>query len=372
MTARASADSKRGRENPLDSAPRQIFHLDLDAFFASVEVLLNPELAGKPLIVSMGNPEGRGVVSTASYEARKFGVHSAMPLFQAARLCPQAIIVPVRHRVYSDYSRRVMAILREASPLMEQVSIDEAYVEIPADRDAAAVAAEVQARIKRELQLDCTIGVASNKLVAKIACNTVKPRGLVSVPRGAEQTFLAPLAIDRLPGAGKATRVKLQRWNVKTIGDLARVPIEELRSAFGRTGAYLHAAALGQDDSPIVTEWKPKSVSEENTFERDTRDAAQVEKLIEEMGEGVARQLAREGYRARTIVLKLRYGDFTTVTRQTTLAAPTDDAAEICTTANRLLRDHWEQRRALRLVGVGAHNLVEASSAQQLQLELGL
>ena len=349
---------------------RQVIHLDLDAFYASVEVLLNPELQGKPLIVAMGNPNGRGVVSTASYEARRFGVHSAMPLFQAARLCPQAIIVPVRHRVYSEYSHRVMAILREASPLVEQVSIDEAYVEIEPPRDAAHLAREIQQRIKNEIGLDCTIAVATNKLVSKVACNAVKPRGFIVVPPGEGQRFLAPIPIEKLPGAGKVTRTKLARWHVQTIGDLAGVPANELRAELGKWGQYLHDAALGQDDSPIVTESKPKSISEENTFDRDSRDAAGIEKLVAEMSEGVARELEREGYLARTIVLKLRYGDFTTITRQTTLRAPTARAAEIRECALRLLRAHWDRRRALRLAGVGAHNLIEATSARQLELTL--
>jgi DNA polymerase IV len=346
---------------------RQVIHLDLDAFFASVEVLLNPELKGKPLIVAMGNPHGRGVVSTASYEARRFGVHSAMPLFQAARLCPQAIIVPVRHHVYSEYSRRVMAILREASPLVEQVSIDEAYVGIEPARDAAQVARAIQQRIKNEIGLDCTIAVASNKLVSKVACNTVKPRGFIVVPPGEERTFLAPLPIEKLPGAGKVTRTKLARWNVKTIGDLANAPVNELRAELGKWGVYLHQAALGQDDSPIVTESKPKSISEENTFDHDTRDAAQIEKLLAEMSEGIARALQHEEFTARTVVLKLRYSDFTTITRQATLHAPTADAAEIRACALRLLRTHWDRRRALRLVGVGAQNLIEATSARQME-----
>ncbi|MDE3092122.1 MAG: DNA polymerase IV, partial [Chloroflexota bacterium] len=278
------------------------------------------------------------------------------------------IIVPVRHHVYSDYSRRVIAMLRDVSPLVEQVSIDEAYVEIPPDRDAAALARQVQQRIKDELGLDCTIGVASNKLVAKIACNTVKPRGFILVPEGDEETFLAPLPVERLPGAGKVTRAKLARWNVQTIGDLARVPVGELRAEFGKWGVYLHDAALGRDNSPIVTESKPKSISAENTFERDTRDAAEIEKLLGEMSEGVARELEREGFIARTVVLKLRYGDFTTITRQTPLRAPTARASEIADRARRLLREHWDRRHALRLVGVGAHNLIEASSARQLEM----
>jgi nucleotidyltransferase/DNA polymerase involved in DNA repair len=346
----------------------QIIHLDLDAFYASVEALLNPELKGKPLIVAMGNPNGRGVVSTASYEARRFGVHSAMPLFEATRLCPQAIIVPVRHRVYSEYSHRVMALLREASPLVEQVSIDEAYAEIAPERDAPHIAREIQQRIKNEIGLDCTIAVASNKLVSKIACNAVKPRGFVVVPPGEEQNFLAPISLEKLPGAGKVTRSKLTRWNVQTIGDLANIPVNELRAEFGKWGQYLHDAALGQVDSSIVTESKPKSISEENTFDRDTRDAAEIEKLLAEMSDGVARELAREGFLARTIVLKLRYGDFTTITRQTTLRAPTASVEEIRACALRLLRAHWDRRRALRLAGIGAHNLIEATSARQMEM----
>ena len=346
----------------------QIIHLDLDAFYASVEVLLNPALAGKPLIVAMGNPNGRGVVSTASYEARRFGVHSAMPLFEAARLCPQATIVPVRHSLYSEYSRRVMAILHETSPLVEQMSIDEAYVEIQPERDAAEVAHAIQQRIKAEIGLDCTIAVASNKLVSKVACNAVKPHGFIVVPPGGEAEFLAPLAIDKLPGAGKVTRVKLERWNVRTIGDLAKVPAGELRAEFGRSGVYLHEAALGRDDSPIVTESKPKSISEENTFERDTRAIVEIEKYIVDMSAGVARTLEHEGFIARTIVLKLRYGDFVTITRQAPLRAPTANVTEIRECALRLLQAHWDRKKPLRLVGVGAHNLIEATSARQLEL----
>lgn len=349
---------------------RQIIHLDLDAFYAAVEVLLNPELKGKPLIVSMGNPKGRGVVSTASYEARRFGVSSAMPLFRAVQLCPQAIIVPVRHRLYSEYSRRVMNLLREYSTLLEQVSIDEAYLEILPDRDAAQIAREIQSRIKNETGLDATIAVASNKLVAKIACNVAKPQGLIVIKEGQEEGFLAMLSIEKLPGAGRVTRDRLARWKVNTIGDLARVPIEELRKEFGKHGEYLHHAAQGRDDSPIVTEREVKSISSENTFERDTRDVAKIEEYLEDMSKDVARQLEREAFTARTIVLKLRYGDFTTMTRQTTLRVPTRDAAEINVCVKRLLEQHWDRRRPVRLVGVGAHNLVEAEGAWQLELEI--
>lgn len=346
---------------------RQIIHLDLDAFFAAVEVLLNPELKGKPLIVSMGDPKGRGVVSTASYEARRYGVGSAMPLFKAMQLCPQAIVVPVRHRVYSEYSRRVMNLLRDFSPLVEQVSIDEAYIEIPVERDAVEIARAMQARIKSEIGLDATIAVAPNKLVSKIACNVAKPRGFIVIKAGEEEGFLAMLPIEKLPGAGKVTREKLARWNVKTIGDLAKVPEVELRRAFGKHGEYLYHGAQGRDDSPVVTERETKSISSENTFEHDTRDIGKIAKFLDEMSRDVARQLQRESVLARTIVLKLRYSDFETITRQTTLRIPTREEKEINAVVKQLLDKHWDRKRAVRLVGVGAHNLLEREEARQLE-----
>ncbi len=351
---------------------RQILHLDLDAFYASVETLLDPTLEGKPLVVAMGDLAGRGVVATASYPARKFGVHSAMPLREALRLCPQAVVLPVRHALYSEYSERVMSILHETCARVEQVSIDEAYAELPPEPElAVAQAREIQRRIKEEIGLDCTIAVATNKLVSKVACNTVKPHGFIAVPSGEEQAFLAHLPIDKLPGAGKVTRSKLTRWNVKTIGDLGRVPLAELKRAFGQTGVYFHEAALGRDDSPIVVDAKPKSFSEENTFDRDTQDVTAIEALIEEMCEGVARALKREGYRARTVMLKLRYSDFTTMTRQMTFQSTISEAAEIRESAKRLLELNWDRRHAVRLVGVGVHNLVEAGAGTQLQLKMG-
>ncbi len=347
---------------------RQIIHLDLDAFFAAVEILLNPTLKDKPLIVAMGNPQGRGVVATASYEARAFGVHSAMPLFRAAQLCPHAIILPVRHRVYAEYSRRVMTLLREYSPLLEQVSIDEAYLEIPAEQNAPEIAQAIQRRIKTEIGLDSTLAVAANKLVSKVACNTVKPRGFIVIAPGDEENFLAPLPVEKLPGAGRVTREKLKKWNVQTIGELARVPAAELRTEFGKVGEYLHRAARGESDSPIQTDRDTKSISQENTFERDTRDARVIEKELSGMSERVARDLQREGYRARTIVLKIRYGDFTTITRQTTLTAPMRDMQEIQRCALNLFEIHWDARRAVRLIGVGAHGLVAENAMWQMEL----
>lgn len=332
---------------------------------------MDPTLEGKPLLVAMGDISGRGVVATASYAARRFGVHSAMPLREAVRLCPEAVIVPVRHALYSEYSERVMALLHEVSPLVEQVSIDEAYVEIPADRgNGADRAREIQQRIRKELGLDATVAVATNKLVSKIACNTVKPRGFIVVPPGDEQKFLAPLPVEKLPGAGRVTRSKLTRWNVRTIGDLARVPAAELRSVFGQLGIYLHEAALGQDNSPLVTDTRHKSLSAENTFERDTTDPHQVDALITELCRQVSGALDKGEFRARTVVLKLRYGDFTTITRQMTLNLPVADTAALLACARRLLEDNWNGQRPIRLIGVGAHNLVQASAGTQMEFPL--
>lgn len=390
---------------------RQILHLDLDAFYATVEMLLNPALRGKPLIVAMGDMSTRGVVATASYEARKFGVHSAMPLREAKRLCPQALVVPVRHKIYAEHSQRVMNLLREFSPLVEQVSIDEAYIEIAAVEDtgavedaakatkdavarnavagedaakrtkeagsqgdakaidAVAIAREIQRRIHEELQLSCTIAVAPNKLVSKIACNTVKPRGFAVVAEGEQEKFLAPLPVGKIPGAGQVTRAKLKaKWNVETIGDLARVPAAELRAEFGKHGVYLSEGAHGSDDSPIVTERATKSISQENTFERDLRTREVLEQYLDEMSRGVAQELEREQLKARTVVLKLRYSDFTTITRQTTLRVPTADEAAIRDRARELLEQNWDTQRALRLLGVGVHNLIENEGTWQMEL----
>jgi len=348
---------------------RQILHLDLDAFYATVEMLLNPELRDKPLIVAMGDPQNRGVVSTASYAARKFGVHSAMSVREALRLCPTAIVVPVRHKIYSEHSRRVMDLLREHSPLVEQVSIDEAYIEAPPGEDGEAMGHSIQERIHNELQLSCTIALASNKLVSKIACNTVKPHGWVVVPPGTEAKFLAPLPVGKIPGAGHVTRGKLAtRWGVQTIGDLARVPMEQLRTEFGKMGVYLSLGAQGIDDSPISTEGKPKSISQENTFDRDVWTAEPIDRYLDEMCAGVARELANEGYVARTVILKLRYADFTTITRQTTLRVPTGEEAVIRRCVGELLEAHWERERGVRLGGVGVHNLIEIEGTWQMEL----
>jgi len=347
---------------------RSIIHLDLDAFFASVEELLDPSIVGLPILVG-GSPEGRGVVSSASYAARAYGVHSAMPMSQALRLCPQAIVRSGHRRDYSSYSRRVMAILSEYTPLLEPISIDEAFLDVtgceglfgPAD----VLAHRLQERILAELGLPSSLGVASNKLVAKIASDLAKPRGIRVVPPGDEAAFLAPLPIERLWGVGDVTAGRLHQHGVHTIGELAALPESQMQALFGSGAQAMHRHALGISASPVGVESRRKSVSQERTFARDVGDLDVLQRALLKMSEEVAAQLRKEGDCARTVVLKMRYPDFTTITRQATLAQPTDLAEDICAQARKLLQHEWKKGTQLRLIGVGATAL---SQARQLSL----
>jgi DNA polymerase-4 len=347
---------------------RSIIHLDLDAFFASVEELLDPSIAGLPIIVG-GSPEGRGVVSSASYAARAYGVHSAMPTSQALRLCPQAIVRHGHRREYASYSRRVMAILAEYTPLLEPISIDEAFLDVtgceglfgPAD----VLAHRLQERILAELGLPSSLGVASNKLVAKIASELAKPRGVRVVPPGEEAAFLAPLPIERLWGVGEVTAGRLHQHGVRTIGELAALPEAQMQALFGSGALGMHRRALGMDSSPVGVETRRKSVSQERTFARDVGDLKVLQRSLLKMSEEVAAQLRKEGDCAHTVVLKMRYPDFTTITRQATLAQPTDLAEPIFMQAAKLLQCEWKKGTRLRLIGVGATGL---SQARQLDL----
>lgn len=341
-------------------AERWIFHLDLDAFFASVEELLNPELAGLCVVVG-GRPETRGVVAAASYAARKYGVRSAMPMAQAVRLCPQAVIVPPRHRVYSQHSRQVMDLLHEYTPQVEQISIDEAFMDVsgcqlrwgaPLD-----MAAGLQARIKAELSLSASIGIAGNKLVAKIASDYRKPYGLTLVPHGEETAFLAPLEVETLWGVGSVTAGKLRSAGIRTIGDLTRLSIEQLEEQFGKHGKSLWYRSRGLDDRPVEAYEDVKSVSHEETFATDVRDAGELHGELLRLSERVGRRLRKLGWQARTVSIKLRYGDFTTLTRQVTLDEPTDLDADIYAHARDLWRRTWTRGRPVRLLGIGTHNL---------------
>jgi DNA polymerase-4 len=344
----------------MSNRPRAIVHLDMDAFFAAVEVLENPDLAGKPVVVG-GRPEERGVVAAASYPARAFGLRSAMPMARALRLCPQAVVLPPRHDVYRTYSRRVMAILRETSPLVEQMSVDEAYLDltdqVAAWEEAVEVARRLQARVRDEIGLSCSLGVATNKLVAKVASDHDKPGGLTVVRPGEEAAFLAPLPVRVLLGVGPVTAQKLAGMGVATVGELARVGEEELGARFGKHGAEMALQARGIDERPVTTEHERKSVSQETTFARDLRDGDALRKWLWRLSQGVAQHLKRTELAAGTVAIKLRYADFTTLTRQMKLSVPTDDEREIYRAALVLLKRAWERGRAVRLLGVAARNL---------------
>ncbi len=348
---------------------RAIIHLDLDAFFAAVEVLENPNLADKPLLIG-GRPEERGVVATASYPARAFGVHSAMPMSRALARCPDAIVLPARHNVYRGYSRRVMAILEEMSPLLEQVSIDEAYIDLSDDvaawEEAIEVARQIQRRIKEEVGLSASLGLASNKLVAKVASDRDKPGGLTVVRPGEEAAFLAPLPVRVLWGVGPVTAEKLAELGIATVGDLARLPEDVLRDHFGRHGSAMARMARGIDERPVVTEHEPKSISQELTFSRDLATLDGLCRQLWGLSRGVARHLKHQGLAAETVAIKLRYSDFTTLTRQMKLSMPTDDERKIYRAALVLLRRVWQPGRPVRLLGVAGRGL--SPPAGQLSL----
>jgi len=350
---------------------RAIVHLDLDAFFAAVEVLEKPELADKPLLIG-GRPEDRGVVATASYAARAFGVRSAMPMSRALALCPDAIVVPARHSRYRDYSQRVMTLVDETSLLVEQVSIDEAYLDVSDQvtdwHEAAQIARDLQRRIKVEIGLSASLGVATNKLVAKVASDRDKPGGLTVVRPGEEAAFLAPLPVRVLWGVGPVTAEKLAEIGVTTVGDLARLPEDRLRDQFGRNGVAMAQMARGIDGRPVVTAHEVKSVSQERTFSRDLADPASLRQQLWELSQGVERRLRRKGLAATTVSIKLRYSDFTTLTRQMQLTVPTDDKQEIYRAALALLRRAWERGRPVRLLGVAGRGLTPPVG----QLPLGL
>jgi len=338
-----------------------ILHVDLDAFFAAVEQRDRPELRGLPVIVG-GDPRARGVVSAASYEARAFGVHSAMPLRTAAALCPGGAFLPVDGAKYRRESRRVMEVLGRFTPLLEQISIDEAFLDVAGSEalfgPPEAIARQIRAAVRDEVGLTASVGAATTKLVAKIASDLRKPDGLVIVPPGEEAAFLAPLPIRRLWGVGEQTRAVLAEQGVRTIGDLAVLPLDVLVRRLGAHGATLHDRARGVDPSPVTGDVAAKSVSHEHTFDVDTADAEVIERTLLALAEGVASRLRAGHVRAATVQVKVRDSSFNTVTRQRTLAEPTDLADPIFRTALDLVRPEVHGRR-IRLLGVGAHGLGE-------------
>ncbi len=352
--------------------PRTILHLDLDAFFCSVEETHDPSLRGKAFAVG-GKPDERGVVASCSYAARQFGVRSAMPMVRALRLCPQLTIVSSRHGLYREVSEQVMARLRKLTPLVEQISIDEAFLDISdINESVERLARRLQAGVRDELGLPCSIGIASNKLVAKIATEVGKtlrsrstqddekigpPFGLTIVPAGEEADFLALLPAEMLWGVGPKTSARLTELGIHTIGDIAKWPEDEMIRLFGENGRDLSRHAKGIDDRPIVTERETKSISQEETFARDIRDDKALEKTLKEQSAEVARQLRKNNLAGTTIKLKIRWPDFTTITRQVTLSQPTDQEGDISQAALDLMRAVRKSGQAVRLIGVGVSGL---------------
>jgi len=344
---------------------RQIMHIDMDAFFVSVEQALNPDLKSKPVVVG-GRPERRGVVAAASYEARTFGLHSGMPLATASRLCPQAIFIEGNFTRYHDASQKFMAILADFSPYLEPLGLDEAYLDATGFESihgsARQMAMKIKQRIKDKLDLCASIGIAGCKVVAKVASDLSKPDGLLEVPPGKESSFLAPLPVAKLPGIGKKSEHILKGLGINTIGQLATIPSGVLRSYFGVYGEILHNHASGIDDRKVEPPGEAKSISRETTFGKDTGDSSLLKATLRYLGERVGSDLRQKGKLARCVTLKLRYADFTTITRQCTLSRASDTDQAIFDTGVKLLKEELHpKRQAVRLVGIGVSNLVETS-----------
>ncbi|MGW4410202.1 DNA polymerase IV [Nonomuraea sp. NPDC004702] len=357
----------------VDDSGCPILHVDMDAFFASVELLERPELRGRPVIV--GSPAGRGVVLSATYEARAFGVHSAMPMSRARRLCPQATIIPPSHGKYSEVSRGVMEIFHSITPLVEPIASDEAFLDVGGARrrlgPPAAIAAMIREQVLDRYGITCSVGVASSKFVAKLASKQCKPDGLLVVPEGQVVDFLHPLPVAALWGVGERTEQSLVRLGIRTVGDLARVPLGTLQRELGQAvGGHLAALAWGRDERPVTAHVPDKSIGNEETFAADVDDPEVIRRELLRLAERVAARMRKGGHVGRTVSVKLRRADFTTITRSRTLREPTDVAQVIYATACELFEAAGLQRVRLRLVGVRMENLRPAGEATH-QLGLG-
>ena len=340
---------------------RHIIHADLDAFYAAVEQLDNPELRGKAVLVG-GRPEGRGVVATASYEARRFGVHSAMPMATAARQCPEGIIVRPRFDRYREMSAQVMDIFRTITEIIQPVSLDEAYLDITgasAETSPIAIAIDIKNRVRQEVGLTISVGLGTGKCVAKIASDFQKPDGLVVVPEGQEAEFLAPLPVGTLLGVGPKSAARLNDEDIHTIGDLAAMPDSWFARRFGKRGSSIRDRARGIDDEPVQTSREAKSVSSETTFPQDLSAVEEIRPVVERLSSSVASALGRKGISGRTVTVKMRLSDFTTFTRQTTLSHATHDDDIIVATAWTLMEREMTPGRAFRLLGVGVSGFAQ-------------
>jgi DNA polymerase IV len=340
---------------------RKILHIDLDAFFCSVEENAVPSLRGKPFAVG-GRPDQRGVVASCSYAARMYGVHSAMPMGQALRVCPDLIIVSGRHGDYGKISHQVMDYLETLTPMVEQVSIDEAFLDLSDLPDSGeSLAWSIQQYIMDNFHLPCSIGVSTSKLVAKIATDTGKasnrsniaPQAIKVIPPGHEAEFLAPLPTNALWGIGPKTSARLSELGIHTIGDITRIPKPELIKILGKFGDDLKNRALGIDDSPIHTSHEVKSVSNETTFSQDITDVQALYETLHSLSESVGRRLRKKNLKGITVKLKLRWSDFSTLTRQATLTDPTNDDREIYAAVKELFNKTWKKGKPVRLLGVG-------------------
>jgi DNA polymerase IV len=353
---------------------RTYFHVDMDAFFVSVEELFDPSLKGKPVVVG-GRPNERGVVSAASYAARKFGVHSAMPLRTAYKLCPQAIFVDGHPERYREYSHKVYDVLHAFSPLVEMASIDEAYLDMTGTGrlygPPLRAAHLLHERVKAATSLNCSIGIATSRLVAKVTSDQAKPNGILWVIPGQEARFLAPLDIRRIPGVGKVTERNLHEIGIRKVGDLALLDDRFLEERFGRLGLALAGKAHGLDaggwfDAEIGEAAGPKSISHEHTYGEDTADVDTLEATLAKLSEMVGRRLREHGLHARTIQLKLRFSDFTTITRAHSVERPTQIDTEIYAEVRDLFRRNWTRGAKVRLLGV--HASLFGGAADQLDL----
>ena len=347
-----------------------IIHLDMDAFYPAVEVLDNPELKGKSVIV--GGSRTRGVVSSASYEARKFGVHSAQPMVTAIRLCPEAIVLPVRMTRYKEVSEQVFKIFDHFTPLVEPLSIDEAFLDVTASSrlfgPPVEIAKKIKQRVVEKTGLTISAGVAPSKFVAKIASDLEKPDGLTVVHAEKVREFLDPLPIEKMWGVGKVTKQVLSGLRIQTFRDLSRMPVEVLEKKFGKHGVHMHRLSMGIDDRIVVTDHEVKSIGHEETFSEDIHRLDLAKKELLSLANRVARRMRRHGLEGKTITLKVKYHDFTRATRSVTRPLHTNDSADIYSNVCRLLEKTAVGRRPVRLLGISLSNLTDIDSGRQLSL----
>lgn len=353
-----------------DEAGCSILHVDMDAFFASVELARRPHLRGRPVIVG---GQSRSVVLAATYEARAFGVHSAMPMAQARRLCPQAVVVPPDQAAYRAASRTAMGVLGEVTPLIEQVSVDEAFLDVSGARrrlgPPTVIAEQIRSRVRNEVGVTCSVGIAATKFVAKLASGLAKPDGVLLVPRAATVELLHSLPVGALWGVGERTRDALARWGISTVAELAQADVTTVQRAVGTVaGSHLHDLAWGRDPRPVTPERQEKSIGAETTFEVDTADLTVVSANLLALADRCAAALRSRGLVSRTVSIKVRTADFRTLTRSRTIGVPTDVAREIYLTARELLGATDLGGMPVRLIGVRAEGLTEAS-ARQLTLD---